>query len=247
MIIVYCLLFIDYLYKVMGLHAVKILGIKVIIDSKKDILEYIKKSLDKPLTIVTPNPEQLVLAQTNTAFRSILDQADIAIPDGIGVARLLRVERIPGVELMEDLIALAVKKCIGVALIGGRGNVAVEALECLSRRTPGLKGWGMEPESNSIKEIADKIRKTHVGMVFIGLGAPKQEFFIEKLNAHCIVMSVGGSFDIITGRTPRAPGFMRAFGLEWFWRLSQEPWRLKRQLALVKFVWLVFIERYINI
>lgn len=253
----------------MSLHTVKILGISITISPKKEILEHIEKSLKKPLVIVTPNPEQIVLAQHDKQFAIILNKADVAIPDGIGVALVAGVARVAGVELMEDLVGVAAKQSLPVALIGGRGDLAVKTFECLQAKYPGLNGWAIEPEQLQMQEIAKKIEKTGIGMVFVGLGAPKQELFIEQLVHrlefivhskssqksmnhelstvnHIVFMSVGGSFDIIAGRTPRAPGIMRSMGLEWLWRLALEPWRLRRQLALVKFVWLLMIERFTN-
>lgn len=248
----------------MGLHAVKILGINITSDSKKTILEELEKRLSNPgkndsgsVTIVTPNPEQIVYAKRDEQFAGILNRADVAIPDGGGIvwaSRVFhpsaRIVRIPGVEFMEDLVAMEKKRGVPIALIGGRGGLAVRTLECLQARYPGLQGWTVEPEKAPIEKIAEKIRKTKTRMVFVGLGAPKQEYFIEKLRTQnlrtrtsIILMSVGGSFDIMTGRTPRAPQFMRALGLEWLWRLLREPRRFGRQLALVKFVWLVLMER----
>lgn len=218
----------------MGLNTGKILGISITKSSKKEILEYIEKYLasqrKKPLVIVTPNAEQLVMAQENPRFAKILNQADIAIPDGFPVARLLSIERIAGVEFMENLAALAAKRHVPIRLIGGRGGVAVEAFECLRKKYPGL-------ETSKNAQI-----------IFVGLGAPKQEYFIEEFSKHSelstkhplILMAVGGSFDILSGRIPRAPVFMRLIGFEWAWRLFLEPWRLKRQLALLKFLWLVY-------
>lgn len=269
----------------MSLHAVKILGINITISSKKEILEYLQKfllknsksniqyskSAGKPLVIVTPNPEQIVYARGDSHFRQIMNQADVALPDGIGIvwaSRILSSSRltinglrltkaIPGVELMEDLVAMAAKQGVPTALIGGRGDLAVEAFECLQAKYPGLKGWGHPvPEiqldqlgklDEFVQFVSKKIRETGVRIVFVALGAPKQEYFIERLArlSPVIYMSVGGSFDMITSRTPRAPQIIRTIGLEWFWRLLREPWRLGRQLALVKFVWLVLQERYI--
>lgn len=242
----------------MSLSSKKILGIRVTIEKKETILEEVKKWLNeqggKSHSIVTPNPEQVVLARQEKRFAGIINRADVALPDGIGVAWAAGVPRIPGIEFMEDLVKLAAEQGATIGLIGGYGGLAVRVLECLSRRWPGLAGWVWEPgeveigEIGEIREIGEKIRKTNTRMVFVGLGAPKQEFFIEALSRQrsadsCILMSVGGSFDMIAGSLKRAPVLIRSIGFEWAWRLFQEPWRWKRQLALVKFVWMVVKER----
>ena len=85
--------------------------------------------------------------------------------------------------------------------------------------------------------------------MFVALGAPKQEYYIEEMakkTKGVVYMAVGGSFDIISGRLRRAPLFMRRMGLEWLWRLILEPWRIRRQLALVEFVWMVLKEKLIS-
>lgn len=239
----------------MSLNAVKILGISITTNSKKEILEYIQKYLqfpwEKPLIIVTPNPEQIVFARDNARFAKMLNQAEVSLPDGIGIASLLKIERIAGVEFVEDMASLAAERGYGVGLIGGRGGVAVDALECLQKKYPDLLGWAVEPEEIEVKKLVQKIRQTNTRIVFVGLGAPKQEFFIEKLRTQnlelrtpLILMSVGGSFDIIAGRIPRAPIFIRLMGFEWAWRLFKEPWRLGRQFALVRFLLLVFLQKF---
>lgn len=286
----------------MSLNAVKILGTKITISSKKEILEELEKFIvSRPssgkniLTVVTPNPEQIVYAARHAHVAKLINRADVAIPDGVGIVWASCLinnsaipKRIPGVEFMEDLVSIAAKRAIPVALIGGRGDVAVEAFECLSRRMQGLKGVGIPAPSMQVVQgelkaeqkdnldtyfsaVTRTIALNGVKIVFVGLGAPKQELFIERLcremslrdrsygeaiskiserlprfarNDNMVIMSVGGSFDIITGRTPRAPVWVRNLGLEWFWRLIREPWRLGRQLALLKFVWLVVRERW---
>jgi len=266
----------------MSLNAVKILGINITISSKKEILEEIKKRLNsteksrsKAITIVTPNPEQIVYATGDKRFAGILNRADVAIPDGIGVVWAHRIlggatplVRIPGVELMDDLIGQARKQGVPVALIGGRRDLAVKTLERLQQEYDGLKGVALEfPEvkieagelqadrldslDENFRRIAGTLEQKRIRMIFVALGAPKQEYVIDRLAKlvarfpySMVLMSVGGSFDIITGRTPRAPQFLRTFGLEWLWRLAREPWRWKRQGALVKFVWLVLQKRY---
>jgi len=295
----------------MRLKSQKILEIKLTASSKQDILEYLRKYLSqrpksfpklllKPLLIVTPNPEQIVFARQNPRFDCLLNQADVALPDGVGIVwanRFLnqktKIQRIPGIEFMQDLVKLAAEQGHQIGLIGGRGGLALEALECLQRKHPGLVGWaedgpelefeseGPNQQYNNITikqcgkdntehyflQVAEKILRTSTRLVFVGLGAPKQEFFCEKLassiqhladsktqtlNAKSyplsavsplVLMSVGGSFDMLAGRIKRAPLFLRQIGLEWLWRLVRQPWRLHRQIALVKFIFFVLLER----
>ncbi len=327
-----------------GLKSQKILGISITTNSKGEILEYLQKYLlqaqsssaswrikaqnerVKPLLVATPNPEQIVYAQGDLHFAEIVNQADVALPDGIGLAFASRIfsfskletrnskltSRIPGVEFMEDLVKIAAKEGYTIGLIGGREGVAVKALECLQSKYSGLRGWADEgPEiklktqksklktetQNSqnqfleqfnniaieqsgkditdeyMRQVAERINRTKTQLVFVGLGAPKQEYFIEKLKIQnskfkteiqnakdqlqpskgatfkdvysnsLVFMSVGGSFDIITGGTPRAPFVLRTIGVEWLWRLFKEPWRWRRQIALVRFMLLVARER----
>jgi N-acetylglucosaminyldiphosphoundecaprenol N-acetyl-beta-D-mannosaminyltransferase len=284
----------------MSLDAGKILEISITKNSKSEILEFIQKSLangaklsefdektsqktKKIITIVTPNPEQIVYAQKDSHFRELLNQADVALPDGIGVvwaSKILQKERdrrqetriksvIPGVECMEDLVRTAAKQRIPIVLIGGRSGLALNSLECLQKKHLKLTGWAMDgPEiqvtsnklqvtsensENYFRDLANKITTSGVRMVFVGLGAPKQEYFIEALSRQLsihkyplsiILMSVGGSFDEISGRIPKPPGWVSRTGLKWLWRLIVEPWRIRRQLALLTFVWLVLRERY---
>jgi N-acetylglucosaminyldiphosphoundecaprenol N-acetyl-beta-D-mannosaminyltransferase len=289
-------------------NAGNMLGISISLDSKKKILEYVEKYLFEgigakarqgrkttaPLVIVTPNPEQIVLAARDTHFADILNRADVAVPDGIGViwaSRVLgwgegnadrreKIQRIPGIELFEDLVALSSKRSIRIGLIGGTGDLAVKALECLQARHQNLKGDTIPApklmvEGNSLKllgaedektknspsvlayvsQVVSWIKDKDIGMVFVGLGAPKQEYFIEelvktwekeKIDRPVVFMAVGGSFDIITGKLSRAPLLMRLIGFEWLWRLIREPWRLRRQLALFSFSWMVLKKRFVT-
>jgi N-acetylglucosaminyldiphosphoundecaprenol N-acetyl-beta-D-mannosaminyltransferase len=286
----------------MSLNSQKILGIDITTSPKKIILEYIQKYLSseihdgrkmsqniiQPLVIVTPNAEQIVFARSHPYFAKLLNQADVALPDGVGVvftSRLLRkrtdidnhafvANRIPGVEFMEDLVGIAVNRGSRIGLIGGYRGVADEALECLQKTYPKLQGWAKDGPSIEIgnngeiqikvgnvkssdeyfTQVAEQIVRTKTQMVFVALGAPKQEVFIERLRHELslrfrdsvnplILMSVGGSFDIIAGRLKRAPVFIRSIGFEWFWRLVAEPWRWRRQLALVTFIFLVLKEK----
>lgn len=257
----------------------KLLGISITLEPRKKILEKIEKYLVRPssrtvrpFVIVTPNPEQMVLAKRNSPFARIINKADVAIPDGIGLVWAMRwlgvsknMRRIPGNELLEDISGIASKRAVRIGLIGGNGNVAVEAAECLKQRLPSLKVEAMgAPEFRVVNnqlataqkedffaKTASWIKEKDIRVLFVGLGAPKQEFFIDRLltldaltHDTLILMSVGGSFDILAGRVRRAPFVVRSIGFEWFWRLLAEPWRFRRQLSLVSFAFLVFREKF---
>ena len=140
----------------MGLHKKNILSVGITIDSKKTILEYIQKYLHSvesaqknPCVITTPNPEQIVLAQRQKIFAEILNRADVALPDGVGVIWALKrvysissVVRYSGVDALMDIAGLAEKERVRIGLIGGNAGLAVDALECLRQEYPRLAGWG---------------------------------------------------------------------------------------------------------
>jgi len=217
------------------------------------------------MTIVTPNAEQIVLAQKDEGFRKILNGADIALPDGKPLEWLLRkhvpnMQRISGIDFMVDLCRAAAEKNSRVLLYGGRGGIARQALLELKKSIPNLDGIAMDGQELSETGVIDQsvidslrqtIRSRNIRIVFIGLGAPKQEYLMDVLKhtvqgptlsgvySKFVVMAVGGSFDLLAGKIARAPKVVQTIGFEWLWRLFQEPWRWKRQCALLKFIILV--------
>lgn len=291
----------------MSNQQIKILGVNVSNLNLGNVLEKVEKSLvndqfprtnfqlktKKPLVIFTPNPEIAVYAQKDEKFKKIVNAAQINIPDGVGLIWASKVlgqplkEKISGVDLMEKLVELARDKSLTVGLIGGREGVALKALECLRKKYPGLNGWAeegprIEDDYNNYNcynfyNICKKIQETKASFLFVGLGCPKQEYFIEFLREQMtenrrqysddrkqkeksvipssairfpssvfrppILMAVGGSFDYLSGQVKRAPLFIRKIGFEWVWRLLLQPWRLKRQLAILKFIRLVLKQK----
>lgn len=253
-----------------------ILGIGITDATKKEILEYIIKNLEnfkKKLFIVTPNPEFLVLASKNHDFKNVLNSADLASADGIGIVWAAKIlgkslkERFAGVDLVESLCKVVAEKPITVGFLGGSEGVAGETAECLGTKYPSLKiafagaEWSMNGFETA-KKIESRITNQEssknnnhnslfmihnsIDILFVAFGAPKQEFWIsENLNKIPvkIAIGVGGAFDYIGGKIPRAPGFIRNMGLEWLFRLIAQPWRIKRQLALLEFIWLVLKEK----
>ena len=231
--------------------------------------EFSKKAI-KPLVIFTPNPEIITYAQKNLDFKNIVRSAQINLPDGAGVVWAIfkrfgiKISRISGVDFVQELVVTAVKKRYTIGLIGGREGLALKALECLQKKHKNLVGWAENgPEviiskskiqmsnqiqnpnfTKEIKRIVHKIQMENSSIIFVGMGFPKQEYFIEKLKIQMskskftnplVLMSVGGTFDYLAGRVARAPGWMRERGLEWLYRLVKEPRRLKRQLLGARF------------
>jgi N-acetylglucosaminyldiphosphoundecaprenol N-acetyl-beta-D-mannosaminyltransferase len=208
------------------------------------------ESSQETLVVFTPNAEQAVQAYEDESFAKTLDQADLLIPDGSGIffaARGSLKEWIPGVDLVKDLLEIAGQRGEAVLVIGGR-DYKKQATQIGDRLN---LQWleGHRDVTNPIPEeeraIAETIKRFRPGIVFVAFGAPWQEKWVvahRQLLAQSgvkVAMVVGGAFDMLTGRLQRAPRWLRRLGLEWAYRLYQEPWRWRRQLRLVKFAWLV--------
>lgn len=226
-----------------------LLGVGVTNATYNQVLEYIIRSLEKSgqnYYVVTPNPEILVYASKHKAFAAIINNARLAIPDGIGVilaGKFLGVnikQRVTGVDLMEKLCKAVNEKPITVGFLGGRPKIAERAAECLLMKYPGLRVVFVGQEWSSSQANS-------IDILFVAFGFPKQEEWmanhLNKVPAR-IMIGVGGAFDYISRSVPRAPKFVRSIGFEWLFRLLIQPWRLKRQLALVKFIFLVLKEKF---
>jgi len=250
------------------LNIVKIASLDLISTPEKRLLAFLESRIveNRRTFVITPNPEFLVFARHNPWFESILKKADVAIPDGVGLVWASRIlgqpirERISGTDLMEKLCQKAAKKKWSVYLIGGQLGVAKEALAVLKKHYPGLNGWAKSrtelelikgswasEAKKEVKRAVKEINAKKPDLLFVAFGMGKQEKFIwdnwGKLKVK-LAMGVGGAFDYISDTVPRAPKWMRKIGLEWLFRLFQQPWRWKRQLRLIEFVWLVIRERF---
>jgi N-acetylglucosaminyldiphosphoundecaprenol N-acetyl-beta-D-mannosaminyltransferase len=238
-----------------------VLGVKVHLSTKNTIKKAIFSwfSYNKQYQISTPNPEQVILAQTNKAFRQALNDSDLCIPDGIGlvwaVNRQLKekkIRRITGVDLTLELCEEAEKRNWRVFLLGGKTAVAQKAAAQLKKNHPklevewdkGAKNIRKETAAEN-KEVEEKINKFKPHMLFVAYGAPFQELWLAKNLPNLKIkvgMSVGGTLDYIAGTVKRPPAWARRIGLEWFYRLIVQPWRIKRQLRLIKFIYLVLFK-----
>lgn len=209
----------------------------------------------KQTHVVTANPEIVMLAREHHAFRSIVEQAYV-VPDGIGIVYAAKwtnqpiSERVTGVELLEALMAEADRHQWNVYLLGATPEVIGLAAEKLDSRYPGAQIVGhrdgffrQDEEEQIVREIAEK--KPH--LLFVALGAPRQDEWMAKYRDQLhvsLMMGVGGSFDVISGKVKRAPVFWQKLHLEWFYRLVSQPSRWKRQLAIPRFVLTVLKEKW---
>jgi len=231
-----------------------ILGVGVSDATENDILEYIKKSVQKKTDsyyIVTPNPEMLVASRKDRQFRDTLNKAELSLCDGVGISLAARIlgkslpERITGVDLMEKLCKEMVRKPVSIGFLGGRDRVALKTAECLEKKY-GKLTIAFTGEEWDERQMASGKWQT-VDILFVAFGAPKQERWmaehVEK-GVFRVAIGVGGAFDYFGGTAVRAPKLLRTIGLEWLYRLLREPWRWRRQLALGKFIWLVVNERF---
>lgn len=205
--------------------------------------------------IVTLGTEMVVYAQRDSAFRAVVNQCALSLCDTVGLLTVAKRrgatlrERVTGVELVEHLCARAANDGIGVYFFGGAEGVAADAAAILEARFPGLHVAGTRNgffTSDDEPQIVDAIRASGAGLLFVGLGSPRQEMWLArnlKATGCGAAVGVGGSFDVLSGRVERAPQFWRRLGLEWLYRLIREPHRFRRQLALPYFVWLVTLEQ----
>ncbi len=199
-------------------------------------------------SVVTLNSLMLMETWRNTDLESALRNAALIIADSIGVqiaTFLLKgkvVFRYPGIELMERVIASGARSY----LIGGRPGVAEAAADVLTRRYRDCNICGVRDgffEKSEEKLIIKEINETAPEAVFVGLSMKKQQLWIEKIRKKIkrgIIMGVGGSFDVISGRLSRAPRWLRYPGGEWVWRVFLEPWRIVRIAGLLLFPFGVF-------
>lgn len=233
-------------------RAIRLLGVRITPVTMDEALAQVREFIrdGTPHMIVTSDATGVVRAQEDAELREIMEGADLVTADGHGVvlaARLLNApirERVSGVDMVQRLCEVAAETGRSVFLLGGREGVAQAAADKLCSAVPGLQIAGVQhgyfgPEEEP--EIIARIRQLRPGVLFVAFGIPRQEKWIRAHMAELgvpVCIGVGGSFDVISGRLKRAPVWMRRCGLEWLYRVCQEPWRLPRLKALPRIAWL---------
>lgn len=201
-----------------------------------------------PHLIATANAEMVMMAQEDNELAAILNNASLVVPDGAGVVWAARhygynmPERVTGYDLTQNLLATAAKKGYRIYMFGAAPGIAQKAKETAEVRHHGIKIIGVRDGYFSSQEeanIIQHIKDAQPDILFLALGVPKQEKWLAKhLNEMNVpvAIGVGGTFDVMSGTTKRAPLWMQRANLEWMYRLLSQPQRAIRMLALPRFV-----------
>lgn len=199
--------------------------------------------------VVTINAEMAILAEKEPNLANIINKAELVVPDGAGIIFYLRLrgkkqKRSPGIELAESLLNRLgqLSQPPEVCFYGGSPQTAATAATVWQQRLPNLPILSQHGylSAEEQKQWQKTLQQKQPQVIFVGLGVPRQELWIQENRFLCpnsIWIGVGGSFDIWSGNKSRAPMWLRNNNLEWSYRLYQEPWRWKRMLALPQFFW----------
>ena len=232
------------------IEPIKILGVPVHPMTMKQAVDSLEQRMlaGEQTFVVTANAEIIMMCQEDAAYNSIISQkAELVLPDGAGAVWAGRhlgykvPERVAGFDLYNQLLALSAKKGYKAYFFGGSPGIAEAAKAKSEEMYPGVKIVGCHNgyfTDADVPAIIEAINQSGAEMLFVALGAPKQERWIlahrEELKPR-ILMGIGGSFDVLAGKMERAPKWMQDASLEWAFRLYEQPSRFISMLALPKF------------
>jgi N-acetylglucosaminyldiphosphoundecaprenol N-acetyl-beta-D-mannosaminyltransferase len=206
-------------------------------------------------SVYTPNAEIIMQAQRDPELKNILNNAGLLTPDGAGVVLASRILKTPlkskvsGIDLVKNLFETFSGKNVGFYILGGRPGVAeIAAVNIMEKygkvKIKGYHNGYFSPEEED--HVIDLINQSGTDILIVGLGAPKQEFWIHRnmYRLSCkVCIGVGGSIDIFAGKATLAPEIIRKLGFEWLFRLIREPRRYKRMMDLPRFIILTYKKR----
>lgn len=229
---------------------VKIFGINIENTTLDDVMILLEEKLDSYglFTIATPNTEIAMRAKDQPKFADLVNGFDLVVPDGIGliyaskIRKLPLKERVTGFDISMELLSIGMDKPFNLYLLGGKQGISEKAANNVEKEFPGVTVVGNRNGYFTLEdeeEIVSSINQTNPDVIFIGLGFPKQEEFIERnkgLLKGKIIIGNGGVIDILAGESKRAPDIFINLNLEWLYRLIKEPSRIARQMALPRFI-----------
>ena len=199
-----------------------------------------------PHLVVTPNPEIVRLAQSDREFAGLIAGADLVLPDGVGILYAAKIlgrplkARVPGVDFASALMDAMAKTGKRLFLLGAKPGVAEEAARRLTAQHPGLTVCGVhDGYFQEDAPVVQSIREAGADVVFVCLGAPKQEKWAAAHGGETgarLLVGLGGSLDVFAGQVDRAPESWQRLGLEWLYRTIRQPSRFKRVAKLPGFL-----------
>jgi N-acetylglucosaminyldiphosphoundecaprenol N-acetyl-beta-D-mannosaminyltransferase len=223
----------------------RVLGVRVDCLDMSAAVERIEEMVDLGghHQVATVNPEFVMSAQKDPEFSKVLESADLCLADGTGVVWAARRQGcvlsgpVPGVDLIPPLAAMCARRGFSLFLLGAAPGVAAQLAARLRIDQPNLEVAAHEgaPDPSSDDETLRLIQAHRTQVLLVAFGAPKQDLWIARLKDRLgvsVAIGVGGAFDYLTGRVPRAPLWMRKAGLEWLHRLANQPWRIRRMIVL---------------
>lgn len=233
------------------------MGIDFVNTTKKDLLHYyLYPMLNKSQKcfIVTANPEIVMKTREDASYKNMVEQADFVVPDGAGIVLASKYqkapikERIPGYELMIDLLDFANKQELSCFFLGAKDYVNQKLVLEVEKKYPNIKIAGSHHGFfyDGDGTVSKKVIEAKPDLVFVALGAPRQEKWITENMVHFqkgLFMGVGGSFDVLAGEAKRAPEKWINLNLEWLYRLLKQPLRWKRILKACEFMLRIFLKK----
>jgi N-acetylglucosaminyldiphosphoundecaprenol N-acetyl-beta-D-mannosaminyltransferase len=233
-----------------------LLGVPVDAMTEAEAVEWVAGAIadGRPRLVISVNPERIMHAGRDPAFAAILRRADLALADGAGVLWAARrlghplPGRVAGVDFVKALAARGAGAGWRFFFLGGGPGVAEAAGLVLGDTYPGFVLAGAQPGSadpGADAATTEAVRSSRAQILLLAYGAAAEEAWLNRnleRSGAVIGLGVGGAFDFISGRTRRAPRWMREHGLEWLHRLGRQPWRWRRMLALPRFVVRVLVE-----
>ncbi len=234
-----------------------LLGVPVDAMTMSDVIERCKNAIRerRRLLIGVVNAAKLVGMRKEAVLRDSVLQADVVLADGMSVvwaSRLLRrplPERVAGIDLLEQLLELSAREGHSVFFVGATSEVLDQMAQRIRDRWPGLRIAGMHDgyfSDTQSESVAERIARSNPDILFVGITSPKKEVFLarygERMNVP-VCHGVGGSFDIVAGRTRRAPLVWQKYGMEWFYRVCQEPRRMWKRYLVTNTVFIALLIR----
>lgn len=234
---------------------IDVMGIRFDNVTMEEALERAKELLSSEGAdyVVTPNSEIVYEAMADRELEDLLNGASLVLPDGAGVVLGSKIlgtplkQKVAGVDFADQLLEVLAQTGGSVYLLGSKPGVAELAAEKMLEKHPGLTIAGLaDGYFKDEAPVIEKINLAKPDVLFVCLGAPKQERFMAAHRAELqvrLMAGLGGSLDSFAGTVKRAPRWMINCSLEWLYRLIKEPWRFKRMLRLPKFIWRVVCRR----